>query len=193
MALFGDLFGSLLDHFPKIKQLFNLGQRVVKHFTGTFDAGLQLFHSFASEIDAFKNFKEDFRIKNRVVNIERAITKTKELVQGLFDSWKAVLDLIKNVSTKIEIGGAAEVVEAASGIGLPVALVNAIVLIVEILDTIRNVIDDLQTIVDEVTRIRQAIESADTIFLPQHNARKTVKLAGGGSSRIRLGKLHSVQ
>jgi hypothetical protein len=193
MGLFDDPFGYLLNHFPKIKQLFEFGQRIVKHFTGTFDAGVKLFNSFASEIAAFKNFKEDFRIKNRVVNIERAITKTKELVQGIFDSWKAVLDLIKNVTTKVEIGGAAEIVEAASGIGLPVALVNAIVLIVEILDTIRNVIDDLQTIVDEITRIREAIESADTIFLPQHNPRKKLKLADGSSLNIRLGKLHPVQ
>jgi hypothetical protein len=186
-----ELFQILLKRFPVIRKLLDLGQKIVSHFTGTLDAGIKLVASFESELAAFKNFREDFRLKSRVVNLERAITKTRELVQGLFDSWRAVLDIIKNITTKLEIGGVAEIAEAATGIGLPVALVNAIVLIVEVLDTIRNVIDDLQTIIDEITRIRLAIEKADTIFLSQSNKRKSIPLADGGSIRVRLGKLHS--
>jgi hypothetical protein len=184
------LFEFVLNKFPKLRLLLDLGQKIVTHFTGTFDAAVKLFNSFQSEVLEWKNFREDFRLKSRVVNIERAIEKTKELVQGLFDSWRAILDLIKNISTKVELGGAAEIVEAASGIGLPVALVNAIVLIVEVLDTVRNVIDDIQTVIDEITRIRLAIEKADTIFLQQNNPRKIVKLANGKSIKIRVGGLH---
>jgi hypothetical protein len=199
MALLDRLLGALnldallnfvLDKFPALRQLFDLGQKIVSHFTGTLDAGVKLVDSFQSEIQEWKNFKEDIRLKSRVVNLERAITKTRELVQGLFDSWRSVLDIIKNITTKLEVGGVAEIAEAATGIGLPVALVNAIVLIVEVLDTIRNVIDDLQTIIDEITRIREAIEHADTIFLQQRNPRRIEKLADGTTVKIRVGSLH---
>jgi len=185
------LWDYVLSKFPKLAALLDLGKKIIGHFTGTLGAGVNLFNSFTSELDAWKNFKEDLRIKQRVVNIERAIQKTKELIQGAIDSWRAVVDLIKNISTKVELGGAAEIVEAATGIGLPVALVNAIVLVVEILDTLRNVIDDLQTIIDEITRVRLAIEEADTIFLTQKNRRKTIALADGSTMRIRVGTLHS--
>jgi len=184
------LFSFILKKFPVLEKLFDLAKKIISHFTGTLDAGIQLVRSFESEVQAWKNFKEDFRLKSRVVNIERAITKTRDLVQGLFASWRAVLDLIKNITTKVEVGGVAEIAEAATGIGLPVALVNAIVLIVEVLDTIRNAIDDLQTIIDEITRIREAVESADTIFLQQHNPRKTLQLEDGKKIKIRVGKLH---
>jgi len=185
------LFNFILQKFPVLQKAFDLAKKIVGHFTGTFSAGLDLFHSFQSEIAAWKNFKEDFRIKMRVVNIERAIQKTKDLVTGLFDSWKAILDLIKSFTTKAELEGAAEVAEAATGIGLPVAIVNAIVLVVQTLDLIRNTIDDIQTVVNEITRIREAVENADTIFLQQKNPRKIVKLADGTTMKIRVGKLHS--
>src|SRR4029077_9908596 len=131
-----------------------------------------LFQSFQAEVQAIKNFKEDLRFKQRVVNVERAITKVRDLIQGLFDAWRGVISLIKNLSLKLETGGAAEVAEAATGIGLPVAVVNGIVIIIEVLDTIRNVIDSFQSIIDEITRVREFIESGDTIFLQQRNKRK---------------------
>lgn len=200
MSLFSDILGHfdlsqifdwVLSKFPKLKQLLGLGQKVLKHFTGVFDAGQHLFESFEAEIEAWKNFKEDFRFRQRVVNVEKAITKTKELVQGFVEAWKAVLDLIKHLFRKAELAGAAEVAEAATGVGLPVAIVNGIVAVVSILDTVRNIIDDAQAVLDEITRIREAVENADTIFLQQRNKRKSIKLDGGGKIRVRIGGLHS--
>lgn len=199
MSLIGNILGELdptrllnliLSKFPKLGQLFDLGKKVIKHFTGTLDAGLQLWNSIQSEITEFKNFKESFSFKQRVINLEKAIQGIQDLVQGIFDSYRAVIDLFKNLTTKLELGGAAEVAEAATGIGLPVALVNAIVIIVEILDTIRNVIDDLQTIVDEVTRVRTLVETGDQLFLQQRNKRKVLTLDDGTKIKIRLGKFH---
>jgi len=184
------LFNLLLQKFPVLQKLLDLGKKIIEHFTGTLQAGIHLFESFKSEIDAFKNFKEDFRFKQRVVNVERAITKIRDLIQGLFDAWKSIISLIKNLSFKLETGGAAEVAEAATGIGLPIAVVNGIVIIVEVLDTIRNVIDSFQTIVDEITRVREFIEKGDTIFLQQRNKRKVIQLEDGRSIKIRVGKLH---
>ena len=63
------LFNFVLSKFPKLKKLLELGQKVIQHFTGVFDAGLHLFKSFEDEISAWRNFREDFRLKSRVVNI----------------------------------------------------------------------------------------------------------------------------
>jgi hypothetical protein len=186
-----ELFQFLLKKFPALQKLLNLGQKLIEHFTGVFDAGVHLFNSFQSEVQAFKNFREDFRLKSRVVNIERAITKVRDLVQGLFEAWRSIVSLFKGLSFKLETGGAAEVAEAATGIGLPIAVVNALVIIVEVLDTVRNIIDSFQTVIDEITRLREFIETGDTIFLQQHNRRKVIRLANGKTIKIRVGKLHS--
>jgi prophage DNA circulation protein len=185
------LWEFILKKFPILSKLLDLAQKVIKHFTGVVDAGIHLFESFNKEVAAWKNFKEDFRLKSRVVNIERAITKTRDLVQGLFAAWRSIVSLLKSLSLKVETEGAAEVAEAATGVGLPIAVVNAIVIMVQVLDTIANVIDSLQTVLDEITRIREFIESADTIFLQQHNKRKLLKLDDGSTIKIRVGKLHA--
>jgi hypothetical protein len=186
-----DLFQFLLKKFPALQKLLDLGQKLIQHFTGTFDAGIHLFDSFTAEVNAFKHFKEDFRLKSRVVNVERAITKIRDLVQGLFDAWRSIVSLFKGLSFKLETGGAAEVAEAATGIGLPIAVVNALVIIVEVLDTVRNIIDAFQTVIDEIKRLREFIETGDTIFLQQRNPRKILRLADGKTIKIRLGRLHS--
>lgn len=185
-----EFFQFILKRFPVLKKLLDLAQKVIEHFTGVFNAGIKLFNSFQSEVQAFKNFREDFRLKSRVVNVERAITKVRDLVQGLFDAWRSIIKLFKGLSFKLETGGAAEVAEAATGIGLPLAVVNAIVIIVEVLDTVRNIIDSAQTVVDEITRLREFIETGDTIFLQQRNKRKLLKLESGKTIKIRVGKLH---
>jgi hypothetical protein len=186
-----DLFNFLLKKFPALQKLLNLGQKLIEHFTGIFGAGVHLFESFQSEVQAFKNFREDFRFKSRVVNVERAITKIRDLIQGLIDAWRVIVRLFKGLSFKLETGGAAEVAEAATGIGLPIAVVNALVIIVEVLDTVRNIIDSFQIVIDEITRLREFIETGDTIFLQQHNKRKVVRLQNGKTIKIRIGKLHS--
>ena len=185
-----ELFNFLLKKFPALQKLLNLGQKLIEHFTGVFDAGVKLFNSFQSEVQAFKDFREDFRLKSRVVNVERAITKVRDLVQGLFDAWRSIVSLFKGLSFKLETGGAAEVAEAATGIGLPLAVVNALVIIVEVLDTVRNIIDSFQTVIDEITRLREFIETGDTIFLQQRNKRKRLVLESGKTIRVRVGKLH---
>jgi uncharacterized membrane protein (UPF0136 family) len=185
------LFELLLKKFPVLQKLLNLGQKIIEHFTGTLNAGIHLFDSFNAEVQAIKNFKEDLRFKQRVVNVERAITKIGDLIQGLFQAWRSIVSLVKGLTFKLETGGAAEVAEAATGIGLPLAVVNGIVIIVEVLDTIRNIIDSFQSIIDEITRVREFIESGDTIFLQQRNKRKVIRLDNGKTIKIRLGKLHS--
>jgi hypothetical protein len=198
MALLDRLLGALgidqlwafiLKKFPVIQQVLDLAQKIIGHFTGVFQAANDLFTSAQTEFAAWKHFKQDVRFRQRVIQVERALTKAQEFFTALIDAWKEILSLIKSASVKLETGGAAEVAEAATGIGLPIAIVNAIVIVVEVLDTVRNLIDTAQNIVTVVTDLRELLEG-DLIFLQQKNPRKTEQLSDGGSIKIRVGKLH---
>jgi len=184
------LFELVLNKFPAIRQLLDLGQKIIEHFTGVFQAGVDLFNSAQTEFEAWKHFKEDVRFRQRVIQVERALDKAQEFFTAIITAWKEILSLIKSAGVKLETGGAAEVAEAATGIGLPIAIVNAIVIVVEVLDTIRNLIDTAQNVVTVVTDLRNLLEG-DLIFLQQRNPRKIEKLQDGTSIKIRVGKLHA--
>src|SRR5215471_1593790 len=161
---FEQLWNLILRKFPVIQKLMDLAKKIISHFTGVFSAAVDLFKSAQSEFESWKHFKEDLRFKQRVIQVERAIQKTKDLVDGIIKAWKDILSLIKNAGVKLETGGAAEIAEAATGVGLPIAVVNAIVLIVEVLDTVRNLIDTAQNIVNVIKELREFLQG-DLIFL----------------------------
>jgi hypothetical protein len=187
---FDALWAFILQKFPALQKLLDLAKKVIGHFTGVFQAGVDLIHSAQAEFQAWKHFKEDVRFRQRVIQVERALAKAQEFFNALVDAWKEIFSLIKNAGIKLETGGAAEIAEAATGVGLPIAIVNAIVLVVEVLDTVRNLIDTAQNIVTVVTDLRELLEG-DLIFLQQKNARRSVKLEDGSSIKIRVGNLHS--
>jgi len=183
------LFKLLLEKFPVIQKLLDLAKKIISHFTGTFQAGADLVKSAEDEFLTWKHFKEDIRFRQRVIQVERALTKAEEFFQEIIKAWKDIVKIIRGASFKLETGGAAEIAEAATGIGLPIAVVNAIVLVIEVLDTIRNVIDTAQNIVNVVRDLRELLEG-DLIFLNQRNPRKILKLEDGSSIKVRIGKLH---
>jgi hypothetical protein len=177
----GDL-GKVLTDFKK----------TYEKLTGVFGAGQHLVDSVVSEIAAWKNFKQDIRIKQRVINLETAIKKTRDLIEGIPASWRAVVDVISQIKSAIqrdiveEEGAALLAVETA---GLS-ELVVGLTIIYQVLNFVSSVIGDLQTIVDELMRFRLEVEKLDTIFLSQSNKRKTLKLANGKTVKIRIGHLH---
>ena len=182
---FRQFWDDLVKLFGKVKNLIN-------HFVGVFGAGQHLFDSVRGEIDAWKNFKEDIRLRQRVVNLERAIQKTRELILGIPASWRAAVDLVSQAKKAISKDIVAEEVAAAAAIetaGLSEIAVG-IGIIYQVISFVADVIQDLQTIVDELQRLRLEIERLDTIFLQQGNKRKTLRLADGKRIRIRVGGLH---
>jgi flagellar hook-basal body complex protein FliE len=184
------LWAFVLKKFPAIQKLLDLATKVIEHFTGVFDAAKKLFDSAEAEFQAWRHFKQDVRFRQRVIVIEQALTKLQTFIQKVIAAWKEILSLIKGAAFKLETGGAAEIAEAATGIGLPIAIVNAIVIVVEVLDTIRNLIDTAQDIIDVIAGVREFIQG-DFLFLQQKNPRKTEKLETGKSIKIRVGKLHA--
>ena len=184
------LWDFVLKKFPVLQRLLDLAKKIIAHFTGVFQAGVDLVSSAETEFFKWKNFKEDIRFRQRVIQVEKALTKAEEFFQEIIKAWKDIVKIIRGSALKLETGGAAEIAEAASGIGLPIAIVNGIVLVIEVLDTIRNVIDTAQNIVNVVRDLRELIEG-DLIFLNQRNPRKRLRLQSGKTIRIRVGKLHA--
>ena len=183
---FRTFWDDLVKLFDKVKNLYN-------HFVGVFQAGQHLFDTVKGEVDAWKNFKEDIRIRQRVVQIERAIQKTRDLILGIPASWRAAIDLIAQARKAITKDIVAEEVAAATAIetaGLSEIAV-AIGIVYQVVSFVADVIQDLQTIVDELQRLRLEIEKLDTIFLQQDNKRRSLKLADGKRIRVRIGRLHA--
>jgi conjugal transfer/entry exclusion protein len=190
--------------FSKVGQFFktagqdviNLVKNVITTFKKAFsvwDTFQTLLQSVKDEIAGWKNFKEDIRLKSRVVNLETAFAKTKALVEGIPASWRAVLDLFSQIKSAFakdvaeEEGAALLAVETA---GLSEVAV-AITILYQVLNFVETVISDLQTIIDEASGLRKEVEKLDTVFLQQDNKRKTLKLSDGSKIRVRVGKLHA--
>jgi hypothetical protein len=188
--------GFNVEHFKKIisdlAKVFANFKKTYDKFTGVFTAAQHLFDSTVGEIDAWKHFKQDIRIKQRVVNLETAIKKTRELIEGIPSSWRAVLDVFKQIRSAIQKDVIAE--EGAALLAVETAGLSEVVvgltIIYQVLSFVTSIIEDLQTIVDELQRLRLEIEKLDTVFLSQSNKRKTVKLASGKTMKVRIGHLH---
>ena len=214
MALFGLDFSGILNavkgFLGPLGKLIDKVKEAYDKLTGVLDSAEKLKDSIVEEVDGWKNFKQDIRLSQRVIQIERAVTKTRNLIAGIPEAWNSILDIIKTF--KAQIGGESnpvedteaivEDVESSGGISALLRkfpalakglekLLGVLGLIVQALDAIATTIDDLQQIVDELKALRLEFEKLDTIFLSQSNKRKTLRLADGSSIRVRVGKLHS--
>jgi chromosome segregation ATPase len=213
VSLFGFDISGLIETFKSflgpLGKLFDSLKQTYDHLTTIFDAAQKLKDSIVAEVVGWKNFKQDIRLRQRVVQVESAIQKTRDLIEGIPEAWRSIQDLIKQIRSQITEGNPVEEAEAAAedlesgGIksllekfpklakGLEKVL-GVLAVIIQALEAIRSAIDDIQTVVDELKRLRLEIEKLDTIFLAQSNKRKTLKLDDGSSIRIRLGKLHQL-
>jgi uncharacterized protein Yka (UPF0111/DUF47 family) len=183
----------------------------VQHVLSIADRITQLASSVRGEVDAFRNWKEDFQIKNKVINLPKAVERTADLVTEVRTSWDDILQIVKDVSETIKGGGnpEQEAEEVAADLGdlsnigesllkkLPKLskgfekMLGVVSLIVDGLIQWSAIIDKLQTIVDTVRDLRLEIETGSTIFLFQGNKRRTVVLDDGTTMKIRVGNLHS--
>lgn len=183
----------------------------VSHVLTLLDRIDRLVASIKEEIAAFSNWKEDIRFKSRVINLPKAVEKTRDLVTGLKTAWTAILDLVSSLRDVIKGGGdpKAEAEELAADAGdlenigsrllakLPKLgklfekMLGVVTLIVDAIIQWSDMVDELQTVVDQVKRIRLEIESLESVFLSQKNPRRTLQLKDGSSIKIRVGNLHS--
>ena len=178
------------------KDVVNLVKNVITVFTKVKDLFSEvntLIKSGKDEVDGWKHFKEDIRLKSRVVNLETAFKKTRDLVLGIPKSYHAVLDLFSQIKSALAKDVAAE--EGAALLAVETAGLSevavALSIIYQVLSFVESVVSDLQTILDEAKLLRLEVEKLDTVFLQQDNKRKSVKLESGKTIKIRVGKLHA--
>lgn len=202
------IFSAIRSFLGPLGKIWDHLKQTYDRMTNVWSDGQKLVTSIVDEVDAWKNFKGDLRFKQRVINLESAITKTRDLIEGIPAAWRSAVDLVKqfkeqftgeanpleeaeSATADLESGGFKQLLEKFPALakGIEKAL-GFLALLVQALDAITNGIGDIQTIVDECKRIRLEIEKADSIFLQQSNKRKTVKLADGSTMRIRVGNLH---
>ena len=209
MALFGfDFLPAIRTFLGPLGKLWDSLTQTFDHLKNIVSSAEKLKDSIVSEVEAWKNFKQDIRIRQRVVQVERAITKTRDLIEGIPAAWRSIQDIVKNF--KEQIGGEANPIEEAEAAtqemesgGIAAVLrkfpqlakglekvLGFLAIVIQALEAISNTIDDVQQIVDEITGLRLEIEKLDTIFLSQSNKRKTLKLEDGSTIRVRIGKLH---
>ncbi len=204
--LFSRIFGGTI-----VGKLVNKIKDGIQHVLTIVDRITRLAQSIKAEVDAFRNWKEEFQIKNKVINLPKAIERTQDLVTEIRTSYDDIVQIVKDVSETIKGGGnpEQEAEEVAADLGdlsnvgesllkkLPKLskglekMLGVVSLIVDALIQWSDIIDKLQTIVDTIRDVRLEIETGSTIFLFQGNKRKTVTLDDGTVMKIRLGKLHS--
>ena len=210
MSLFDSFLSAIVNLLGPFKPLFEKVKDSYEKVTTLWQAAGNLVQSVKDEVEAFKNFKSDLRLKQRVINLETAISKTRDLILGIPTAWRSIVDIVRTFRAQLDAAPknpAAEAEEAVSeiesggGLGAILKrfpklarglekLIGAVGIIADGAVTVRHVVDDLQNVVDEVKRLRLEVERADTIFLQQSNARRKILLADGTSMRIRVGKLH---
>ena len=204
-GLFSRIFGGTV-----VGKLVDKITEGISHILTLVDRINTLVSSVITEVDAFRNWKEDVRIKSRVINVPIALTRTADLVTEVENAWNSIIDLAKSFKETVKGGGdpQAEAEEVAADLGdlsnvgesllkkLPKLskglekLLGVVSLIVEGIITWSDAIDDLQSIVNAVRDLRIEVETGDTLFLSQKNKRKVLQLADGSSIKIRVGNLH---
>lgn len=214
MGLLEKLIAPLLE---KLKQVFAPFRKVVDligkfvHNVTNLRADVQsLAELVVSEINEWKNFKENIAFRTRVINVKSAIEHIQDFWNEIRGAWAAVVDLWTHLrETVSETGGGNPEAEAraaiedieASGFSrilekLPKfakvfeKALGVIALVADGLEQMVTFVADMTTIVNALRDIRLAVESGEQLFLKQSNARRTETLSDGTKIRIRLGKLH---
>jgi len=218
MSLIGDIIDRLLAPlFEKIKQIFepfgkafNIVGRFWTQLTTIISRSQALVELVVSEVNEWKNFRENIAFRTKLISLPVAIDHVQDFIAEIRAAWAAVVDLVKSIKGKFETTGnpTEEAEEAIADIensgfktiiekfpklfkGLE-KLLGALAILLEAFESISAGIDDLTTIVNALRDLREDIEHGGPLFLKQSNRRKTLRLADGGSIKIRVGNLHQL-
>ena len=217
MALIQDIIDRLLAPiFDKIKQVFAPFTKLVDfifHFwTKLQETGTKINSLIAlvlSEVSEWQNFRENLAFRTKVTNASVLIEGVREFWAQMVAAWNSIQDLVREIKGKFAGAGedpAQEVREAIKDVEesgfknilakFPRVLKGAekllgfVAILLDAMTTILAAIDDLTTIVEALKAIREDVETGGPLFLKQSNPRKTIRLADGGTMKIRIGNLH---
>jgi len=168
-----------------------------------------LINLVVAEVSAWRNFRENIAYRTRIISLPAAVAQIQDLWTQVKSAWDAVVNLARELRGKFEAGGnpTEEAQQAIEDIrasdfrtifekfpkllkGLEKVL-GFVAIIVDAVESLITAVEDLTTIVNAVKAIRENIETGESVFLKQSNKRKSLKLADGGTIKIRVGNLHS--
>ena len=168
-----------------------------------------LINLVLAEVNAWRNFRENVAYRTRIISLPAAVAQIAELWDQVVAAWQAIIDLARELRGKFEVGGnpTEEAQQAIEDIrasdfrtifekfpkllkGLE-KLLGFIAIVVDAVESIITGVQDLTTIVSAAKAIRENIETGESVFLKQSNKRKRLKLADGGTIKVRVGNLHS--
>jgi hypothetical protein len=146
-----------------------------------------LTNNILAEINRIKKFKQNPKWNTRVINVPRAFDQTKTFVQDIAQEiHDAFFSLFSNLKAlrQTRTGGLVKGEKGSAGVTSVLGLITELNNFVSEVDQSVLALSDF---VDALAKIREEIESFDTLFLPQGNSRVQLHDA---SPRIRVGSLH---
>jgi len=212
VALLDQLLQPVLDRLKVVFRPFGkLFALLSKFWTGITTLGQKvrdLISLVTDEVNEWKNFRENIAFRTRVINVKSAIEHVQDVWQQAIDAYHAVLQLVQELRGKFETTGnpteeAEQAIADIESSGFKTILekfpkllrgaekaLGFVAIVADALESIVTAVDDLTTIVNALKAIRENIETGKSLFLKQSNPRKSIKLKGGGSIRVRTGNLH---
>lgn len=176
---------------------------------------ITLVKGVIEEVNAWRDFKKGISFKAGVINLQSVRDHIEDLITEVIDAWHSLVDLFTS-GFKLPLKSVQEAADAAEEVvvafenffgkfglreaiqRLGVTLEKAGGKVFEVLAIIQavaeealKVVRELQSILNAVRDIRETFQTGKGLFLSQTNKRKTLRLADGGSIKIRVGNLHS--
>jgi hypothetical protein len=173
------ILDQIISHLPpKLQQLWHLLADFKDKALSLFDRINTLIHDVEHEVTAIRNFEVDIKWKTRVISAPQAIQTMQDFFQSFPDIIDQVKAIVSEIKDKINVPETTFNPEEVEGLDslrkLPGKLAKIgeklagwATLILDALVTVSNFVDQLQSIVNDIRRIRETIETADAIFLPQ--------------------------
>jgi methyl-accepting chemotaxis protein len=177
-------------------------------------ATIALVKLIISEVQQWRNFKQNISFKRGVVNLQSVKDHVQDLIDEIVQAWNSMVHLFTD-GFKLPVSGVEEMAAALNDlavafedlfgkIGLQ-AFLKEIVPILEkaggkvlevlaimeaVAEAALKVVNEINDVVVAVKDIRETFQTGEGLFLQQNNKRKTIQLADGGSIKVRLGNLH---
>ena len=89
------ILSAVRNFLGPFAQLFDHLKNAYDQLVNIFGSAEKLTNSIVAEISAWRNFKQDVRFRQRVVQIESAIEKTRALIEGIPAAWRSIVDLVR--------------------------------------------------------------------------------------------------
>jgi phage-related protein len=212
------LLSAISNFFaPVIAPLTKLWNTIKSFATALIDvipSTISLVQLIISEVNEWRNFRQNISFKGGVINLQRTKDRLQELIDEITQAWSSLVHLFTD-GFKLPVKGVQEMAEAAEEVAVafeeffgkfglttflqrivPVLekaggkVLEVLALMEAVAEEALKVVNEINDIVVALKDIRETFEHGEGLFLQQKNPRKTLPLKDGGSIKVRVGNLH---